>query len=62
MKLEELQELADSAIARWEDPNLPKPPGKATVKFCSPTHDTELLPDLNAQINCFMLIISKPPL
>lgn len=50
MKLEELKELADSALARWQDPSLPKLPGDATVKFCSPTDRTELLPGLNAQI------------
>jgi hypothetical protein len=49
MKIEELEQLADNAIARWENPNLPKPPGEPTVKFCSPTRGTDLLPGLTAQ-------------
>lgn len=28
MKIEELEELADDAIARWQNPNLPRLPGE----------------------------------
>jgi hypothetical protein len=42
MKQSVLVELANKAIARWNDPNLPKLPGKPIVKVVSSKLANEL--------------------
>ena len=46
MTIEELEQLADKAIERWQNP--PRLPGELSVKICSPTKTLELLPGLKA--------------
>jgi hypothetical protein len=45
MKIDDLEQQAKAAIARWQDPQLPKPPGKPIVQCgCAKPIDPALIP------------------
>ena len=49
-KLEDLEKLADDAIARWGDSSLPKLPGSPAIKLTSKNKNPKFLPGLDYQI------------
>jgi len=50
MKLQELVEMADEAIARWADTTKIKPPGNPSIKVCSKSPNCDLLPNLTGEV------------
>ena len=50
MQLEDLEKLADDAIARWSNSSLPKLPGSPAIKVMSKNKNPKFLPGLGYQI------------
>ena len=50
MNLEDLEKIADNAIARWNDPKMPTIRGVPKFSIGHPRDDIEILPGLRAEV------------